>query len=207
MNLVSLINEIPAGRDINSTTLENLLQQYVMSISPLIIFTTDIMPGIGFSFEIFHKFSRPGGLSACTSAPAALRGVGGGGGKERPNCDDTISTVMNFICFLRICKSGNIHFVMLAAVHYILISFLKNCTIIILSRPNQLCPYISKLPKCSSAILPSGSNPSSSFGYHHRSLSSIAMLTRHLKHGRPNDSRNSFTESLKIFIYIYLHDQ
>lgn len=35
-NLVSLINEIPAGRDINSTTLESLLQQYVKSSSPLI---------------------------------------------------------------------------------------------------------------------------------------------------------------------------
>ena len=100
VNLVSLINELPAGRDISSTTLENLLQQYVMSISPLIIFTTDIMPGIGFSFDFFHTFSRPGRLSACTSAPAALRGVGGGGGgKEYPNCDDTISTVMIFICF------------------------------------------------------------------------------------------------------------
>lgn len=99
VNLVSLINELPAGRDISSTTLENLLQQYVMSISPLIIFTTDIMPGIGFSFDLFHTFSRPGRLSACTSAPAALRGVGGGGGKEYPNCDDTISTVMTFICF------------------------------------------------------------------------------------------------------------
>ena len=101
VNLVSLINEIPAGRDINSTTLENLLQQYVISISSLTRFTIDIMPGIEFSFDIFHTFSRPGGLSACTSAPAALRGVGGGGGKECPNCDDTISTVMIFICFLR----------------------------------------------------------------------------------------------------------
>ena len=100
VNLVSLINEIPAGRDINSSTLENLLQQYVMSISPLIRSATDIMPGIGFFFEVFHTVSRPGGLSACTSATAALRGVGGGGGKECPNCDDTISTVMNFICFL-----------------------------------------------------------------------------------------------------------
>ena len=100
VNLVSLINEIPAGRDINSTTLENLLQQYVTPIFPLTRFTIDIMPGIEFSFDIFHTFSRPGGLSACISAPAALRGVGGGG-KECSNCDDTISTVMNFICSFR----------------------------------------------------------------------------------------------------------
>ena len=58
VNLVSLISEIPAGRDINSTTLENLLQQYVaVSISPLTMFTTDIMLGIGFCFDNFHTFS------------------------------------------------------------------------------------------------------------------------------------------------------
>ncbi len=130
-NLVSLINEIPAGRDINSTTLENLLQQYVMSISPLTRFTTDIMPGIGFSFDTFHTFSRPGGLSACISASAALRGVGGGGGNERPNCDDTISTVMKFICFLRRgtylhARQREKYSVVFVAVYYILISFLKN---------------------------------------------------------------------------------
>ena len=198
MNLVSLINELPAGRDISSTTLENLLQQYVMSISPLIIFTTDIMPGIGFSFDFFHTFSRPGRLSACTSTPAALRGVGGGGGKEYPNCDDTISTVMTFICFfffaeVHTCRrvSGKRYFVVSAAVYYILISFLKNLyyhhTV---TAQSTFCFYISKLSKCSLAILPSGNYPSSFFGYHRHSLSSITMLTCHLKHGGPNCPRD-----------------
>ena len=126
-NLVSLINEIPAGRDINSATLENLLQQYVKSGSPLTRSTTDNPPAIGSSFEFRHTFSRPGGLSACTSAPTALRGVGDGGGKECPNCDDTISTVMIFTCLLcrgtcrHICRRISVS-CMLAAIYYILIS-------------------------------------------------------------------------------------
>ena len=145
-NLVSLINEIPAGRDINSTTLENLLQQYVKSSSPLTRFTTDNPPAIGSSFEFCHTFSRFSGLSACTSALTALRGVGGGGGggKECPNCDDTISTVMIFNCLL--CRGTCRHIYrrksvscMLAAVYYILISFQKKCTTIILSRPQPTC--------------------------------------------------------------------
>ena len=172
VNLVSLINEIPAGRDINSTTLENLLQQYVKSSSPPTIFTTDIIPVIGFSFKVFHTFSGPGGPSACTSAPAALRGVGGGGGgKECPNCDDTISTVMIFNCLLcrgtcqHICRRKSVS-CMLAAVYYILISFQKNRTIIILSRPRpSVLFYISKLSKCASGIVPSESITPSFFIY------------------------------------------
>ena len=82
VNLVSLINEIPAGRDINSTTLENLLQQYVMSLSPLPRFTPDNPPGIGFSFDIFHIFSQPGVYRRvhqyqqhCEESAAAARSV------------------------------------------------------------------------------------------------------------------------------------
>ena len=175
-NLVSLINEIPAGRDINSTTLENLLQQYVKSSSPPTIYTTDIIPVIGSSFKVFHTFSGPGGPSACTSAPAALRGVVGGGGKECPNCDDTISTVMIFNYLLcrgtcrHICRRKSVS-CMLATVYYILISFQKNCTIIILSRPRpSVFFYISKLSKRASGILPSESITPSFFIYHHHSL-------------------------------------
>ena len=140
-NLVSLINEIPAGRDINSTTLENLLQQYVKSSSPL----TRMHPWHYtrhrvLLWNISITFFVSGCLSACTSAPAALRGVGGGGGKECLNCDDTISTVMIFIWFLRrgtclhICRRKSVS-CLLTAIYSILIPFLKNCTIIILSRP------------------------------------------------------------------------
>ena len=84
VNLVSLINEIPAGRDINSTTIEILLQQYAMSLSPLSRFTTDIWLGIGFSFNVFPMFSRSGiyrrihqHLQHCeeSAAAAAVRSV------------------------------------------------------------------------------------------------------------------------------------
>ena len=35
-NLVSVINEIPAGRDLNSATLEGVLQEYVNDFSSVI---------------------------------------------------------------------------------------------------------------------------------------------------------------------------
>ena len=73
VNLVSLINEIPAGRDINSTTIENLLQQYAMSLSLLPRFTTDIWLGIDFSFNLFLYFLDSGSIGVYISTCSIAR--------------------------------------------------------------------------------------------------------------------------------------